>query len=226
MEVSTTRRIAGAGIAAAALLSLAACGSGGDSAAEGGESSAPRSSAPASSPMNESAGGEGVTTAMDVYGPACSQVPTDGEGSVQGMIDDPVATAASNNPLLTKLVAAVGAVDGLADTLNSAENITVFAPADPAFEALGEQKFNELANNPDQLAPILQYHVVPQRYDAEGLAQAGEVESLNSDGGPVTIEGSGENITVNGAKVLCGNIPTANATVFVIDSVLMPGTNS
>nr|WP_199430998.1 fasciclin domain-containing protein [Qaidamihabitans albus] len=222
------RRIAGAGIAAAAILSLAACGGteGGESA-EDAESPPAQSSAPESSPATESAGGgEGVTTAMDVYGPGCAQVPTEGEGSVQGMIDDPVATAASNNPLLTKLVAAVGAVDGLADTLNSTDNLTVFAPADPAFEALGEEKFNELAGNPDQLAPILQYHVIPQRYDAEGLAGAGEVESLNADGGPLEIEGSGEDMTVNGAKVLCGNVPTANATVFVIDTVLTPGANS
>jgi uncharacterized surface protein with fasciclin (FAS1) repeats len=33
------------------------------------------------------------------------------------------------------------------------------------------------------------------------------------------------NLAVNGAKVLCGNIPTKNATVFVIDKVLTSGTN-
>ncbi|WP_245788203.1 fasciclin domain-containing protein [Amycolatopsis marina] len=218
------RRFAGAGIAAAAILSLAACGGDDTNADSGSENDTP---APSSAPMesSSSAAGDGVTTADDVYGPGCSQVPTEGEGSVGGMIDDPVATAASNNPLLTKLVAAVGAVDGLGDTLNGAEALTVFAPADPAFDALGEEKFNELAGKPDELAPILQYHVVPQRYDREGLVEAGTVESLNNAGGPLKIEGEGENMTVNGAKVLCGNVPTANATVFVIDSVMMPGTN-
>lgn len=218
------RRFAGAGIAAVAILSLAACG-GEDTNADSGSENTP---APSSAPMESSAaaeGGDGVTTADDVYGPGCSQVPTEGEGSVGGMIDDTVATAASNNPLLTKLVAAVGAVDGLGDTLNGAEALTVFAPADPAFDALGEEKFKELAGKPDELAPILQYHVVPQRFDREGLVEAGTVESLNTAGGPLKIEGEGENMTVNGAKVLCGNVPTANATVFVIDSVLMPGTN-
>jgi uncharacterized surface protein with fasciclin (FAS1) repeats len=127
--------------------------------------------------------------------------------------------------LLTKLTAAVGAVEGLGDTLNSAEALTVFAPADPAFDALGEEKFNQLASNPEKLAPILQYHVVPQRYDREGLAEAGTVESLNTAAGPLKIEGEGENMTVNGAEVLCGNVPTANATVFVIGEVLTPGTN-
>lgn len=223
------RRIAGAGIAAAAAFSLAACGSD-DMAGDGGDAQAPapapaESSAPSSMPSSGQAEGgmDGVTTKNDVFGPGCSQVPTSGEGSVDGMVDDPVATAASNNPLLKKLVAAVGATD-LADTLNSQPAITVFAPADTAFDALGP-KFDELAAAPDQLAPILQYHVVGKRMDAKGLEEAKTVESLNTAGGPLKIEGSGDNMTVNGAKVLCGNVPTKNATVFVIDTVMTPGAN-
>lgn len=213
-----------AGIGAAAALALTACGSGTDTNASSGSSpSAMPSSAPMSAPMSSSA--SGVTTNDQVFGPACSQLP---QGSAPGSLDSmgpqPVASAASTNPLLTKLVAAVKATN-LVDTLNSQQAITVFAPADPAFNALGDAKFNELAANPNQLAPILQYHVVGKRYDAKGLEQAGTVTSLNTAGGPLKIEGSGENLTVNGAKILCGNIPTKNATVFVIDKVLTPGTN-
>ncbi|MER6666313.1 fasciclin domain-containing protein [Amycolatopsis japonica] len=219
-------RVAGIGFTAVTALALAACSSN-DSASSGSSSSAP-APAPSSSmsaPMSSAASGDGVTTNADVFGPACSQLP---QGSAPGSLDSmgpqPVASAASTNPLLTKLVAAVKATN-LVDTLNSQQAITVFAPADPAFEALGEAKFTELAGKPDQLAPILQYHVVGKRYDAKGLESAKSVESLNTAGGPVKIEGSGENMTVNGAKVLCGNIPTKNATVFVIDKVLTPGTN-
>ncbi|RSN39837.1 fasciclin [Amycolatopsis sp. WAC 04197] len=219
-------RVAGIGFTAVTALALAACSSN-DSASSGSSSSAP-APAPSSSmsaPMSSAASGDGVTTNADVFGPACSQLP---QGSAPGSLDSmgpqPVASAASTNPLLTKLVAAVKATN-LVDTLNSQQAITVFAPADPAFEALGEAKFNELAGKPDQLAPILQYHVVGKRYDAKGLESAKSVESLNTAGGPVKIEGSGENMTVNGAKILCGNIPTKNATVFVIDKVLTPGTN-
>jgi hypothetical protein len=94
--VRNVRRFAGAGIAAAAILTLAACGSEDTAGSDAGSGSEPSSSAPSSSmesPTSESAaaGGEGVTTASDVYGPACSKVPTEGEGSVGGMIDDPVA---------------------------------------------------------------------------------------------------------------------------------------
>ncbi|KFU76348.1 Uncaracterized surface protein containing fasciclin (FAS1) repeats [Amycolatopsis lurida] len=219
-------RVAGIGFTAVTALALAACSSN-DSASSGSSSSAP-APAPSSSmsaPMSSAASGDGVTTNADVFGPACSQLP---QGSAPGSLDSmgpqPVASAASTNPLLTKLVAAVKATN-LVDTLNSQQAITVFAPADPAFQALGDAKFTELAGKPDQLAPILQYHVVGKRYDAKGLESAKSVESLNTAGGPVKIEGSGENMTVNGAKVLCGNIPTKNATVFVIDKVLTPGTN-
>ncbi|WP_439379661.1 fasciclin domain-containing protein [Amycolatopsis lexingtonensis] len=217
-------RIAGIGLTAAAALTLTACGSS-DTASSGSSSSsmAPSSSMPA--PSSSTASGDGVTTNADVFGPACSQLP---QGSAPGSLDSmgpqPVASAASTNPLLTKLVAAVKATN-LVDTLNSQQAITVFAPADPAFAALGDAKFNELAGKPAELAPILQYHVVGKRYDGKGLASAGSLDSLNTAGGPLKIEGSGENMTVNGAKILCGNIPTKNATVFVIDKVLTPGTN-
>ncbi|MDQ7810829.1 fasciclin domain-containing protein [Amycolatopsis sp. A133] len=219
-------RIAGIGMTATAALALTAC-SGSDTASSGSSSSAP-APAPSSSmaaPSSSMAASDGMTTNADVFGPACSQLP---QGSAPGSLDSmgpqPVASAASTNPLLTKLVAAVKATN-LVDTLNSQQAITVFAPADPAFAALGDAKFNELAGKPAELSPILQYHVVGKRYDGKGLATAGSVDTLNTAGGPVKIEGSGDNMTINGAKILCGNIPTKNATVFVIDKVLTPGTN-
>ncbi|MEV6641319.1 fasciclin domain-containing protein [Amycolatopsis sp. NPDC051371] len=224
----TKLRVAGIGFAAVAALSLTAC-SGSDTASSGSSSSAPvpapSSSMAAPSSSADSGASNGMTTNADVFGPACSQLPQGSEpGSLDSMGPQPVASAASTNPLLTKLVAAVKATN-LVDTLNSQQAITVFAPADPAFAALGDAKFNELAGKPAELAPILQYHVVGKRYDAKGLESAGSLESLNTAGGPLKIEGSGENMTVNGAKILCGNIPTKNATVFVIDKVLTPGTN-
>jgi uncharacterized surface protein with fasciclin (FAS1) repeats len=223
--VRNLRSVAGIGIAAAAVLSIAACSSNDQASSSGAGSSAP-APAPSSAPAPSMAGGgDGVTTNADVFGPACGKLPQGSEpGSLDSMGPQPVASAASTNPLLTKLVAAVKATN-LVDTLNQVPAATVFAPADAAFAELGDAKFNELAGKPDQLAPILQYHVVGKRYDAKGLEAAGTVESLNTAGGPVKIAGSGDNMTVNGAPVLCGNIPTKNATVFVIGKVLTPGTN-
>lgn len=221
-------RLIGIGLTAAAALALTACSSNDTATTSSSSAAAPMSSttsAPTSSSAASSGSGDGVTTNADVFGPACSQLPQgNAPGSLDSMGPQPVASAASTNPLLTKLVAAVKATN-LVDTLNSQQAITVFAPADPAFAALGDAKFADLAAHPDQLAPILQYHVVGKRYDAKGLAAAGTLTTLNTTGGPLKIQGTGTDMTVNGAKILCGNIPTKNATVFVIDTVLTPGAN-
>ena len=211
----TAHRVAAAAVIGAATVSLAACGMDSNSASSASSSS----STPA--PTTTASTSDGITKTSDTFGPACGQIPSSGSGSLNGMASDPVATAASHNPLLTKLVAAVGAAS-LGDTLNSQKAITVFAPYDPAFDALGADKFAALAKDPATLAPILQYHVLPTRLDADGLIAAGSEKTLQ--GGTVKITGDKTSgMMVNGAKVLCGNIPTGNATVFVIDKVLTPG---
>ncbi|HEX6346447.1 fasciclin domain-containing protein [Umezawaea sp.] len=216
-------QLAVVGAIAAATLSIAACGSS-DTASTGSSSTAGAATTTTTAATSSSAmagASDGVTQTTDVFGAGCASVPQDpaNKGSLQGMVSDPVATAASNNPLLTKLVAAVGAAN-LGDTLNSQAAITVFAPYDPAFAELGDAKFAELAADPATLGKILQYHVVGKRYDAKGLEAAKTVDSLT--GQKLTIAGTGDTMTVNGAPVLCGNIPTKNATVFVIGKVLTP----
>ena len=220
------QRVAAVGALAALTVALAACG--GTEQQSGG--AAPGAAAAPMNPTTSAAAGDGVTTNDDVFGPACSQLPQgDAPGSLNDMGPQPVANAASTNPLLTTLVTAVGKVPGLADTLNSQQAITVFAPYNGAFDdvqaAVGEQAFNELLGNQEQLGGLLSYHVVPKRYDADGLVDARTVTALA--GGQITIGGTAEAPTVtdgkgNTATVLCGNIPTDNATVFVIDKVLMP----
>ncbi|HXV94159.1 MAG TPA: fasciclin domain-containing protein [Pseudonocardia sp.] len=217
------RGLAAVGAAAALTFALAACSGGEEEAASAPETTA---AAPAPASPEMAASDDGVTQTSDIVGPACDQVPTEGEGSAEGMVDDPVATAASNNPLLSTLVQAVGAVPGLADTLNAAEGITVLAPYDGAFEAVPADQLQALLDSPDQLAPILQYHVLDTRQDAAGLVEEGEITML--DGSTVTVGGTADAPTFTDATgatatTLCGNIPTANATVFVIDTVLMPG---
>ncbi len=212
------QRLAAIGAMAALTVTLAACGSDEEPAATGGGSSTMAAPTTTAAPTTE-AMTDGVTTKDDVFGASCSAVPTTGEGSVDGMVDDPVATAASNNPLLRTLVAAVGAA-GLGDTLNSQKAITVFAPADPAFAKIPKADLDAVLADQATLTKILTYHVVPERLDKDGILEAKTLTSL--EGGTLTVAGSGDNVTVNGANVLCGNIPTMNATVFVIDTVMMP----
>jgi uncharacterized surface protein with fasciclin (FAS1) repeats len=227
--VRKIQRLAAVGALAAVTAVVGACG-GGQQAATGNQTSEATATSAQAAPTTSSTApsGNGITQVNDIFGPVCDQVPKQGPGSAQGMVNDPVATAASNNALLTKLTAAIKATN-LMDTLNSAPALTVFAPADSAFQQLDAQNpgtVNQLLTAPDvaspdgKLAKIIKYHVVAQRYDAAGLVQAGTVQSL--EGGKLTIGGTPSAPTVNGAQVLCGNIPTKNATVFVIGQVLTP----
>jgi len=198
-------------------ITLSACGSDDDSS----DSSA--SSTTTSSASESAASSEAAST--EPFGAGCAAVPADGEGSFTGMANDPVGTAASNNPALSTLVQAVTAAN-LVDTLNTTDNITVLAPANPAFEAIPPDTLNAVLADTAQLTAILTHHVIPGRLTPEQLA--GTHTTLNND--EVTIEGSGESFTIAGegtvtqtqASVICGNVQTANATVYIIDQVLAP----
>ncbi len=152
------------------------------------------------------------------FGPACSAVPTDGEGSFGGMADDPAATAASNNPVLSTLVTAVVEA-GLVDTLNSEGPFTILAPTNDAFAAIPAADLEAVLADKDLLTSILTYHVVAgESLDAAGLGAAGTLVTVN--GG--SLEFGADGTTVNGANVVCSDVTTANATVHIIDAVLMP----
>ena len=138
------------------------------------------------------------------------------EGTLEGMADDPVATAASSNPVLTTLVTAVGAA-GLGDTLNSAEALTVFAPTDCAFAQLDPATLDAALADPEGLlTQVLGLHVIAgERIAAADLS--GEYTTFG--GSTITVDGS----SVNGqATIVVGDIQTANATVHLIDNVLLP----
>jgi uncharacterized surface protein with fasciclin (FAS1) repeats len=207
-------RLTVAALALALPLTLAACGSD-DSSAGSSSTGAATSAAPSASPS------ESMSDSMDKpFGSACATVPTSGAGSFDGMAKDPVATAASNNPALKTLVSAVGAA-GLGDTLNSAKDITVFAPTDDAFAALDKATLDAAMADPKGLlTTVLTNHVVEGRLSPDQVA--GEHKTLS--GKSITVAGSGEDFTVTpgDAKVVCGNVQTANATVYIIDKVLVP----
>ena len=174
----------------------------------------------AASPMASAApSASAAMTDGTTFGAACSAVPTSGAGSFQGMATAPVATAASNNPVLSTLVTAVTAAK-LGDTLNGAKDITVFAPTNDAFAAMDKATLDSAMADPSGLlTKVLTYHVVQGRLTPEMLA--GTHKTLN--GADLTVEGSGRDFTVNGkAMVVCGNVQTANATVYIIDGVLLP----
>ncbi|HKY57762.1 MAG TPA: fasciclin domain-containing protein [Aeromicrobium sp.] len=205
MKRTITARRSGAVLAALALsMSLAACGGGNDDTTAK-EAAPEETMATASGP------------AAQTFGEACSAVPKSGAGSFDGMATAPVASAASANPLLKTLVAAVTQAD-LVDTLNTAEGLTVFAPTDEAFAKIPKADLDAVLADKAKLTQILTHHVVEGQLDPSEVV--GEHDTLNKD--TVEVEGDEAGMTVDGANVLCGNIPTDNATVYVIDTVLMP----
>jgi uncharacterized surface protein with fasciclin (FAS1) repeats len=135
------------------------------------------------------------------------------------MATAPVATAASNNPVLSTLVTAVQKA-GLVDTLNSASNITVFAPDNAAFAKIPAATLSKVLANKAELTKILTYHVVSGSITPDQLASGSALKTL--EGSTVLPAKMGATYAVNGADVVCGNVHTANATVYIISSVLMP----
>jgi uncharacterized surface protein with fasciclin (FAS1) repeats len=202
-------------------LGMAACGGSDDEPTASGTASETTSETPSEDPMTEEEpAAEGA--ADGTFGEGCAAIPTDPSdpGSFEGMATEPVATAASGNPLLKTLVAAVTEA-GLVDTLNSAEGITVFAPTDDAFAKIPAKTLKKVLKDKATLTAILTHHVVGETLTPDNLA--GTFETLNKD--ELLVEGSGEAFTADGeekANIICGNIQTANATVYVVDTVMMP----
>ncbi|MFE6889524.1 fasciclin domain-containing protein [Streptomyces sp. NPDC057694] len=209
------RRIAVA-VAAAGMLPLAltACSDSGSK-----DKASDSSSSSSSSSKDKASPSEGTSAMSEPFGPGCSSVPKEGSGSFDGMAKDPVATAASNNPALSTLVTAVKKA-GLVDTLNNAQNVTVFAPTNDAFAKIPKADLDKVLNDKATLTKILTYHVVGQKLAPKDLAN-GSFPTLEKS--KLMTSGSGESYKVNGsANVVCGNVKTANANVYLIDSVLMP----
>ncbi|WP_229899377.1 fasciclin domain-containing protein, partial [Streptomyces capoamus] len=187
------RRTAGLFAATAVLpLALTACSS--DSSDSGAADSSDKASASATTSSDEtgSDSGSNASTMDQPFGPACSAVPKNGAGSFDGMAKDPVATAASHNPALSTLVTAVKKA-GLVDTLNNAQNITVFAPTNDAFGKIPKATLDKVLNDKAQLTKILTYHVVGQKLTPKDL-ENGSFDTLEKS--KVTTSGSGDSYTV------------------------------
>ena len=208
------KTVALAGLSAFAVIGLSAC----SNDASMSSSPAPSASMTTSVAM--------TPAASTLVGPGCAayaqQVPS-GPGSVEGMAQDPVAVAASNNPMLTTLTAALsGKLNpnvNLVDTLNNGQ-YTVFAPTDDAFKKLPQATIDSLKTDSDTLTKILTYHVVAGQASPDKIA--GTHTTLQ--GGTVTVTGAGDNLKINDAGLVCGGVKTANAIVYMIDTVLMPPT--
>jgi uncharacterized surface protein with fasciclin (FAS1) repeats len=212
------RKTLAVGLAAIAAVGFSACSS------NKSESESQTSANPAMSTVAPGTTGAMAGPAADLIGPGCADYAAmhpSGPASVAGMAQDPVATAASNNPMLSTLTAALSgklnAGVNLVDTLNSGQ-YTVFAPTNAAFDKLPASTIDELKTNADMLKNILTFHVV------QGQESPSKVDGARKtlQGADVNVTGQGNGLKVNDAGLVCGGVHTANATVYMIDTVLTP----
>jgi uncharacterized surface protein with fasciclin (FAS1) repeats len=117
------------------------------------------------------------------------------------------------------LVAAVQAA-GLVDVLSGTGPFTVFAPTDEAFAQLPEETLNALLADPEALAAILTYHVLPGRVMAADVVSLTSATTVN--GADISIAVSEAGVRVNQAKVVTTDIEASNGVIHVIDSVILP----
>ncbi len=134
-----------------------------------------------------------------------------------------IVDIAVNTAGFSTLVAAVQAA-GLVEALQSPGPFTVFAPNDAAFAKLPPGTVQTLVQNPPQLARILKFHVVADKYTQAQLITLGTVDSL--EGAPIPIGGPFEEdggFEVKNATVLAADIEADNGIIHVIDTVMLMG---
>jgi len=118
---------------------------------------------------------------------------------------------------LTSLYGALNATN-LLTTANGLSDVTIFAPNNSAFQAIGSALPNISTAD---LSSILTYHVVngtSPLYSSN--LRNGTLQTLQ--GGNLNISIRGSNVFVNGARVITPNVLIAGGVVHVIDNVLNP----
>lgn len=120
----------------------------------------------------------------------------------------------------TTLVAALKAAD-LVNALANAGPFTVFAPTNAAFDKLPAGTVDDLLKpaNVNQLRNVLQHHVTTSVYEAVDLTDGMTLGM--ADGGSVTIKRTGDEIFVDGAKIVA-SVRGSNGMVHVVDAVIVP----
>jgi uncharacterized surface protein with fasciclin (FAS1) repeats len=162
--------------------------------------------------------------AADPIGPACASYTPGGRAgasSVAGTAQQPLTVAVSRIPTLSALSAALSGqlnpAVNLVDTFNGGQ-VTVFAPVDNAFSRLPPEATASLQIDAGRLTHLLTYHVIPGRFSPTAID--GTHKTLQD--GDLSVTGAPDHLWVNDALVLCGGITTANATLYLIDTVLTP----
>jgi uncharacterized surface protein with fasciclin (FAS1) repeats len=215
MPARSTHALAASITAAAFALTIAACGSSTSSTPSGAAGTSQSSHAMTRSHAMKHSH---EMAASAPFGMDCGMVPATGTGSFHSMSMDPVVTAAARNPLLSTLARDIKTA-GLTTELNSMRTFTLFAPENAAFSKLPASAM-AMMHSAAELAKVIKYHVVAGHVTTAELASGKALTSL--EGSSLKPAKMGSVYEVGNADVICGNIQTANATVYVINKVLEP----
>jgi uncharacterized surface protein with fasciclin (FAS1) repeats len=132
-----------------------------------------------------------------------------------------IIDTAINAGIFNTLYAAIDAA-GLESTLRETDGLTVFAPTDDAFAALGEETINALLADPTTLGNILAYHVfVGEAYSA--AVAEGAIPMFNGDEAVISVTAEGT-LMINDANIIITDIVASNGVIHVIDAVILPPT--
>ncbi len=190
----------------AGLLTLAACGSTPKPTATPTGSAGPSTPAATQAPA--------TTTAR--IGNQCGMIPS--AGSLNGVSTAEAIKLAQGNKELSAFAAALQTA-GLETTLQGQHSFTIFIPSNTAFGTMSKTDLIKLHNS-GQLIKTLKYHVALGEVPPSDFASGTPVRTM--EGSSLTLAKSGSTYTVNKATVLCGNIRTADATIYIINQVLWP----
>jgi len=155
-----------------------------------------------------------------MFGTGCAGLPRTGDtGTRRGLPRLPVATAIAQVPLLSELSRAIR-LAGLTRMLNTAPALTVFAPENSAFQQLGASNLQALFTTRSDLAPVVKFQIVAGRVLATQLFRQRVLTTIG--GTKIYPARAALSYYANNGWIICGNLKAANATVYVVNQVLIP----
>ena len=140
-----------------------------------------------------------------------------GDTKESASIEDIISSGANFQTLAT-----VSQAVGLVEQLDKENNLTLLAPNNDAFMALGESKLEELLDPAQQstLKNIILNHIIKGRFELSSLQDGQSLKTLGGKSLQVKING-GE-VQIGTATIIAPDIQAKNGVIHALDKVLLP----
>ena len=216
--MTRARRAAGATLAGIVLLGLAGCGDDGQDQADqaspsAGPSPTTESSATASAATSAAPTGDPPPDGKP-FGPACGRFDSPSGRPVDQIAEMPTSLFVLGQDELRDAFGKMMQVG-----LGQKKDVTFFLPTNKAINAVPFDVRGEIVTDPDKARSYFGHHVVEGRLEPSQLA--GEHPTLNDDVLTVTLTGQDFGVGLQGAQILCGNIETVGARIYVVDQAII-----